>query len=132
MIDWDIDSIKKVESHYNNIFNPKLDLIYFTKTFESMYRFITNEGEVLPDLLNDLTYYTKDGINAKYKLIMPTIDDDKTKSELARHRLKQKIFRKEALEKSVDSYFNYLLEDIEEFTDKYPQYQNILRQWKKK
>lgn len=67
MIDWDIDSIKKVESHYNNIFNPKLDLIYFTKTFESMYKFITNEGEVLPDLLNDLTYYTKDGINAKYK-----------------------------------------------------------------
>lgn len=125
MIDWNSRAILKIEDHYNELFNPKLNLEYFSKHYEEIYRVITPEGEILPDLLNDITYYTTNGINARYKILLPKLDK-KTEKKLIVNRMRQKAKRRSALERSIYSYYRFLLCEIIDFTKKYPHWNKIL------
>ena len=67
MIDWDAAEIKMIDKHYREVLEPSIDFIYFCQHFEEMYKVTTSDGVLLPDILNDITFYTLNGINAKYK-----------------------------------------------------------------
>lgn len=125
MIDWNIKEILNIQDHYNEIFTQNLDLIYFVKHFEEIYRWIYDDVVILPDLLNDITYYTVNGVNAKDKMIF-NIDDDKIISEkLMNKKLKQKQLRHDAINRGLKDYYNFLNNELVNFIEKYPQWKQI-------
>ncbi|MBR0471918.1 MAG: hypothetical protein IJI98_04390 [Methanosphaera sp.] len=127
MIDWDIKEIEKIEQHYKKTLNPSLNLTYFCRHFEEIYRLLTDEEELLPDILNDITYYTFNGINAKYKVLI-SVDKDKQQTEkLLARRMKQKAQRQEARNKGLTEYHNFIINEVEEFIKKYPYWKELLR-----
>ncbi|WP_455645646.1 hypothetical protein [Methanosphaera sp.] len=124
MIDWDINMIKQVDEHYNSIFNPQVNFFYFAKRFEAIYNLVTSDGEILPDLFNDITYYTINGINAKYKVLVPISDE--VRDEILAKRVVQKANREKALNEGIESYYDFLFDDIMKFIKLYPEWKLLL------
>lgn len=127
MIDWDIKEIEKIEQHYKKTLNPSLNLTYFCRHFEEIYRLLTDEEELLPDILNDITYYTFNGINAKYKVLISADKDKQQTEKLLARRMKQRAQRQEARNKGLTEYHNFIINEVEEFIKKYPYWKELLR-----
>ncbi|OED29629.1 hypothetical protein [Methanosphaera sp. WGK6] len=125
MIDWDVKMIKLVDEYYNSIFNQKIDFIYFVNHFEPIYRSITYDGNILPDLFNDITYYTVNGVNAKYKVLVPVSDD--IWEDILAKRVVQKSYREKAWNSSLDDYYDFLLDEIIELIRVYPELDLLLK-----
>ena len=127
MIDWDIKEIEKIEQHYKKTLNPSLNLTYFCRHFEEIYRLLTDEEELLPDILNDITYYTINGINAKYKVLISADTDKQQTEKLLARRMKQRAQRQEARNKGLTEYHNFIIKEVAEFIKKYPYWKELLR-----
>ncbi|WP_323735554.1 hypothetical protein PXD04_06550 [Methanosphaera sp. ISO3-F5] len=127
MIDWDIKEIEKIEQHYKKTLNPSLNLTYFCRHFEEIYRLLTDEEELLPDILNDITYYTINGINAKYKVLISADTDKQQTEKLLARRMKQRAQRQEARNKGLTEYHKFIIKEVAEFIKKYPYWKELLR-----
>lgn len=126
MIDWDIKELEKIEKHYKTILNPSINITYFCRHFEEIYILITNEEELLPDILNDLTYYTINGINAKHKILFGADIDKEVTEKLVNKRMKQIAHRQEAREEGLTEYYNFMTREVEDFVSKYPFWKELL------
>ena len=125
MIDWDYKEIERIEDHYNKIFPEKINLKYFTSHFEEIYKITIQDKEILPDLLDNITYYTLNGINAKHKILLHPIDEE-IKLDLFKKRTIQRIKRRKALEKDLNKLYQFQVEEIKEFTINYPQWKQLI------
>lgn len=127
MIDWDLTTIKKIDEHYQNVLNPSIDFIYFTRHFEEIYRLSLDEEELIPDILNDITYYTFNGVNAKYKLLFLSDNDMELSDRMLAKRMKQRANRQYARNNGIDEYYKFIVEEVEDFIEKYPFWKELLR-----
>jgi hypothetical protein len=128
MIDWDAAEIKMIDKHYREVLEPSIDFIYFCQHFEEMYKVTTSDGVLLPDILNDITFYTLNGINAKYKILVFTKDDEELTEKLTSKRMEQRAKRQEAHSKGLTEYHEFILGEVKDFVEKYPFWNRLLRQ----
>lgn len=126
MIDWDIRELEKIEKHYKTILNPSINITYFCRHFEEIFVLLTSEEELLPDILNDLTFYTLNGVNAKYKILIAAERDKEVTEKLLIKRMKQRADRQKARNKGLSDYYNFIISEIEEFIEKYPFWKDLL------
>lgn len=126
MIDWDMKEILEIDKHYKKVLNPSVNLIYFCRHFEEIYRMTANEKEIIPDIFNDITYYTFNGVNARYKLLFGAEEDKEISEVLLIKRMKQRAKRQEARNKGLDEYYDFMIKEVEEFVVKYPFWKELL------
>ncbi len=127
MIDWDAREIIKLDEHYMEILNPSVNLVYFCKHFEEIYTLTMNEEVLLPDIFNDITYYTLNGINARYKILYSPKKEEEIAEKLAPEREKQRIKRQEAYNKGLTEYYDFMVEEVQGFVKKYPFWKDLIR-----
>lgn len=126
MIDWNYNLIQTINDHYNTILNPGINLNYFIRNFEQIYRTSIADEVILPDIFQDVMCYTFNGINAKDKLILSSKEEEILDSILIDKRLEQTAKRQEAIEKSMDEYYKFMIEEVLEFVDKYPYWSELI------
>lgn len=127
MIDWDMKLIEKIDQHYNEIISPSVNLIYFCRHFEEIYRMTLDDEVLIPDIFNDITFYTYNGINAKYKMLFFAKHEEQTTEKLLAKRMEQRAKRQEARQKGLDEYYSFMIEEVQDFIKKYPFWNNLLR-----
>ena len=127
MIDWDMSYIRELEDHYNEIFDGQLNLIYFTQNFEYIYRLSLREKYLLPDLLQDVMLYTFNGINARDKIMYSEKELEIIEEVLEEKRINQRMRRHDAIDKSLDSYYEFLQNELREFSKKYPFWSKVFK-----
>lgn len=127
MIDWDTKAIEKIEKHYQKILKPSINFNYFCRHFEEIYRMSTNEGVLIPDIFNDITYYTFNGVNARYKLLFGAEEDKEITEKLLVKRMKQRAQRQEARNNGLDEYYKFIIKEIEDFIKIYPFWKELLK-----
>lgn len=82
---------------------------------------------LLPDIFNDITYYTINGVNARYKVLVSTKDNEDIAEKLLPERMKQRARRQEAHNKGLDEYYEFMMNEVIEFVEKYPFWKQLIR-----
>ncbi|RAP54465.1 MAG: hypothetical protein BZ137_02215 [Methanosphaera sp. rholeuAM130] len=126
MIDWNYDLIRTINEHYNKILNPSVDLIYFIRNFEEIYRMSISDEVLLPDIFQDVMLYTFNGINAKNKIILSENEEFIINNVLEQKRVVQQQKRQEAYEKDLDSYYKFIIDEVIEFVERYPFWSQLI------
>lgn len=126
MIDWNYDLIRTINEHYNKILNPSVDLIYFIRNFEEIYRMSISDEVLLPDIFQDVMLYTFNGINAKNKIILSENEEFIINNVLEQKRVVQQQKRQEAYEKDLDSYYKFIIDEVIEFVEIYPFWSQLI------
>ncbi|MDO5826181.1 MAG: hypothetical protein Q4Q22_07360 [Methanosphaera sp.] len=126
MIDWNYDLIRTINEHYNKILNPSVDLIYFIRNFEEIYRMSISDEILLPDIFQDVMLYTFNGINAKNKIILSENEEFIINNVLEQKRVVQQQKRQEAYEKDLDSYYKFIIDEVIEFVERYPFWSQLI------
>lgn len=126
MIDWDVDEIERMDEHYSKVMNPSVNFKYFCRHFEEIYRMSLEDEVLMPDIFNDITFYTFNGVNARYKLLTTSNNDDVTE-KLVPQRMKQRAQRQEAHNRGVEAYYEFVIREVEEFVERYPFWKELLR-----
>lgn len=124
MIDWDEKTIEQIDLHYRKILSPSINFKYFCRYFEQIYPIITDNDEILPDILNDITFYTLNGINAKDKIITPLPTKDK-EEKIYNKIKKQKNHRHMAMTRGISEYYQFIQDELDEFVKKHPYWKEI-------
>lgn len=125
MMDWDYDEIEKIQNHYNKLFPVKLNLFFFIQHYEDMYKYTLNDMNILPDLLDNISYYTKNGVCAKHKILLHPKDEEKAeKLFIKRHKQREK--RSKSLEKGLMNLYLFQIREIEDFIKLYPQWKDLI------
>lgn len=127
MIDWNAREITLMDKHYQEILNPSVNLIYFCRHFEEIYSMTIDDEILLPDIFNDITYYTSNGINARYKVLIHPKKEEETLEKLLPERMKQRAKRQEAHNKGLEEYYDFMIGEVEEFIRIYPFWKELLR-----
>ncbi|RAP53440.1 MAG: hypothetical protein BZ138_00915 [Methanosphaera sp. rholeuAM270] len=127
MIDWDKKSIERIDRHYREVLYPSINFTYFCRHFEEIYKVLLNEEEILPDILNDITFYTFNGINARYKILVNADEDKKNAEKLLSKITEQKLKRQEARNRGLSEYHSFIIREVEDFIEKYPFWKEMLR-----
>ncbi len=127
MIDWDAKEITMIDKHYQEILDPSVNLIYFCHHFEEIYTMTMNDEILMPDIFNDITYYTSNGINARYKILISPKKEEEVQQKLLPHRMKQRAKRQEAHNKGLKDYYDFMIKEVEEFIKIYPFWKELLR-----
>ena len=125
MIDWDFIEIEKIDKHYKEILNPSVNLKYFCNHYEEIIRISMAEEVLLPDIFNDITYYTLNGINARYKVLL--VNEEEVTEKLVPQRMKQRAQRQEARYKGIGEYYKFMMREEIEFVEKYPFWKDLIR-----
>ncbi len=125
MIDWDYTEIEKIDKHYKEILNPSVNLIYFCNHYEEIIRISMAEEVLLPDIFNDITYYTINGVNARYKVLV--VDEENISEKLLPQRMKQRAQRQKAHNMGINEYYQFMIKEVEEFVEKYPFWKDLIR-----
>lgn len=125
MIDWDFVEIKKMDEHYKEILNPSVNLIYFCHHFNEIIRICMDEEVLLPDIFNDITYYTINGVNARYKVLL--VNEEEITEKLLPQRMKQRAQRQKAHYNGINEYYKFMMREVEEFVEKYPFWKDLIR-----
>lgn len=128
MIDWDVKTITLMDKHYQEILNPSVNLIYFCRHFEDIYTMTMNEEVLLPDIFNDITYYTSNGINARYKVLYFPKREEEITEKLLPQRMKQRAKRQEAHNQGLDKYYAFMMKEVEDFVKRYPFWKDLIRE----
>ena len=126
MIDWNYNLIQTINNHYNNILNPSVNLTYFIKNFEQIYRMSISDEEILPDVFQDVMCYTFNGVNARHKIILSSEEEFIVDTILAQKRAIQQKNRHDAYEKGLDSYYKFLIDEVVEFVNRYPFWNELI------
>lgn len=127
MIDWDAKTITLMDKHYQEILNPSVNLIYFCRHFEEIYTMAMNEEVLIPDIFNDIMYYTSNGINARYKVLYSLKKEEEISEKLLPQRMKQRAKRQKAHNNGLDEYYDFMMKEVEEFVKKYPFWKELIR-----
>lgn len=120
MIDWNYNLIQSINKHYDIILDPSVDLMYFIKNFEEIYRMSISDEVLLPDIFQDVMSYTFNGINARHKLVLSEEENFKLDTVLAEKRVIQQAKRHEAYDKGLDDYYDFIIGEVIEFVEIYP------------
>lgn len=129
MIDWDAKTITLMDKHYQEILNPSVNLIYFCRHFEEIYTMAMNEEVLIPDIFNDIMYYTSNGINARYKVLYSPKREEEITEKLLPQRMKQRAKRQEAHNKGLNYYYAFMVEEVEDFVKRYPFWKDLIRKY---
>lgn len=127
MIDWDYKEIEKIEKHYNQIFPVKLNLSFFMMHYEEIYRITCSDMNILPDLLDNIAYYTSNGVNAKHKIILHQKDEEKIE-KLYVKRFEQRERKALELSKGLSNLYEFQINEIRDFIKIYPQWKNLMQE----
>ena len=126
MIDWNYDLIRTINEHYNKILNPSVDLMFFIRNFEAIYRMSISDNIILPDIFQDVMCYTQNGINAKHKILLSKEEEFTLENIIEPQRDVQLHNRHEAYDKSLDEYYDFIIKEVVEFVDKYPHWNKLI------
>lgn len=124
-MDWDFIEIEKIDKHFKEILNPSINLIYFCNHYEEIIQICMDDEVLLPDIFNDITYYTLNGINARYKVLL--VNEEEVTGKLLPQRMKQRAQRQEAHNKGIDEYYKFIMGEVLEFVEKYPFWKDLIR-----
>lgn len=127
MIDWDFDEIDKIDKHYRKVLKPGINFNYFCRHFEEIYRMSIDDELLIPDIFNDITYYTFNGINAKDKLLFVADKEKEVTEKLLAKRMAQRAQRQESRNRGMEYYYQFITGEVEEFVKKYPFWKELLR-----
>ena len=127
MIDWDLYEIEKIDRHFRQMLHPSVNLLFFCRNFEQIYPMTISDEVLLPDIFNDITYYTINGVNARYKVLISTKDNEDIAEKLLPERMKQRARRQEAHNKGLDEYYEFMMNEVIEFVEKYPFWKQLIR-----
>jgi asparagine synthetase A len=127
MIDWDVKNITMMDKHYKEILHPSVNLIYFCRHFEEIYTMTMNEEVLLPDIFNDIMFYTSNGINARYKVLYSPKKEEEISEKLLPQRMKQRAKRQKAHNNGLDEYYDFMMKEVEEFVKKYLFWKELIR-----
>lgn len=116
-----------MDKHYQEILYPSVNLIYFCRHFEEIYTMTMNEEVLLPDIFHDVMFYTLNGINARYKVLYSPKKEEEITEKLLPQRMKQRANRQEAHNNGLDSYYSFMMGEIEEFVKRYPFWKDLIR-----
>ena len=87
-----------------------------------------NEEVLIPNIFNDITYYTSNGINARYKVLYSPTKEEKIAERLLPQRKEQIAKRQEAHNQGLDEYYDFLMKEVEEFVKRYPFWKDLIRE----
>lgn len=127
MIDWDVYEIEQIDNHFRKILHPSVNILFFCKNFEQIYYMALNDEVLLPDIFNDITFYTLNGINAKYKILFSP-NEEEIIERLLPQRMRQRARRQEAHNKGLKEYYEFMMEEVMEFVEKYPFWKELIRE----
>ena len=127
MIDWDFNEIDKIDKHYRKVLKPAINFNYFCRHFEEIYLMSIDDELIIPDIFNDITYYTFNGINAKDKLLFAADKEKKVTEKLLSKRMAQKARRQASRNMGMESYYKFITGEVEAFVKKYPFWKELLR-----
>ena len=128
MIDWDMEEIEKIDKHYRKILHPSVNLEYFCIHFEEIYRMAVEEEVLIPDIFNDITYYTYNGVNARYKLLFSADYEDDIAERMVEKRMFQRANRQASRNRGLQEYYDFMIEEVKNFVEKYPFWSPLLRE----
>ena len=117
MIDWNYDLIRTINNHYNRILNPSVDLFYFIRNFEEIYRMSISDEVLLPDIFHDVMLYTLNNVNARNKIIISEEEQFILDNVLEQKRVIQQENRQKAYEKGLDTYYKFIVDEVIEFVE---------------
>lgn len=126
MIDWNYDLIRTINNHYNRILNPSVDLFYFIRNFEEIYRMSISDEVLLPDIFHDVMLYTLNGVNAKNKIIISEEEQFILETVLEQRRVIQQENRQKAYEEGLDAYYKFIVDEVIEFVEAYPFWNQLI------
>lgn len=127
MIDWDYERIDDMQKHYDEVFDPQVDFHYFTRNFEEIYRMSLYDGVLLPDILNDVTYYTTNGVNAKDKILFPPTFNDSLLKRISEDLKTQRDRRMNALGRGITTLYRFQVKEVVDFVKRYPQWSDLIK-----
>ncbi len=126
MIDWNYDLIRTINNHYNRILNPSVDLFYFIRNFEEIYRMSISDEVLLPDIFHDVMLYTLNNVNARNKIIISEEEQFILDNVLEQKRVIQQENRQKAYEKGLDAYYKFIVDEVIEFVELYPFWSQLI------
>ncbi len=126
MIDWNYDLIRTINNHYNRILNPSVDLFYFIRNFEEIYRMSISDEVLLPDIFHDVMLYTLNNVNARNKIIISEEEQFILDNVLEQKRVIQQENRQKAYEKGLDAYYKFIVDEVLEFVELYPFWSQLI------
>lgn len=126
MIDWNYDLIRTINNHYNRILNPSVDLFYFIRNFEEIYRMSISDEVLLPDIFHDVMLYTLNNVNARNKIIISEEEQFILDNILEQKRVIQQENRQKAYEKGLDAYYKFIVDEVIEFVELYPFWSQLI------
>lgn len=126
MIDWNYDLIRTINNHYNRILNPSVDLFYFIRNFEEIYRMSISDEVLLPDIFHDVMLYTLNNVNARNKIIISEEEQFILDNVLEQKRVIQQENRQKAYEEGLDAYYKFIVDEVIEFVELYPFWSQLI------
>ncbi|MBQ6444345.1 MAG: hypothetical protein IJJ11_06680 [Methanosphaera sp.] len=126
MIDWNYDLIRTINNHYNIILNPSVDLFYFIRNFEEIYRMSISDEVLLPDIFHDVMLYTLNNVNARNKIIISEEEQFILDNVLEQKRVIQQENRQKAYEEGLDAYYKFIVDEVIEFVELYPFWSQLI------
>ncbi|AWX32170.1 hypothetical protein [Methanosphaera sp. BMS] len=126
MIDWNYDLIRTINNHYNRILNPSVDLFYFIRNFEEIYRMSISDEVLLPDIFHDVMLYTLNNVNARNKIIISEEEQFILDNILEQKRVIQQEKRQKAYEEGLDAYYKFIVDEVIEFVELYPFWSQLI------
>lgn len=126
MIDWNYNLIRTINDHYNRILNPSINLIYFIRNFEEIYRMSISDEILLPDIFQDVMMYTLNDVNARNKILLSKEEQFKLDTVLDQKRIVQQENRQKAYEEGLDAYYKFIVDEVIEFVEVYPFWNQLI------
>ncbi|MBO7718980.1 MAG: hypothetical protein J6S29_02390 [Methanosphaera sp.] len=126
MIDWNYNLIRTINDHYNRILNPSINLIYFIRNFEEIYRMSISDEILLPDIFQDVMMYTLNDVNARNKILLSEEEQFKLDTVLDQKRIIQQENRQKAYEEGLDAYYKFIVDEVIEFVEVYPFWNQLI------
>lgn len=118
-INWDKEKINTLTKENKE---TKINYNYLAKHFKEIYLTTLQDGILLPELFESIEYCTTDNTNALETIIIPELPEN-TREKLSKKRMERML---KLSTKSQEEIKNKLNKEVKEFTEKYPQWKEIL------
>lgn len=118
-INWDEEKINALTKENKE---TKINYNYLAEHFKEIYLTTLQDSILLPELFESIEYCTTDNTNVLKTIIIPELPEN-TREKLSKKRMERML---KLSTKSQEEVKNELNKEVKEFTEKYPQWKEIL------
>jgi len=125
MKEWNYEKLEQMTQQENEFVQIRLNYRYIAENYEEMFLKTYENGDLKPTMFEDvnIAYPGKAENDIKIPEVDQTITDKIKDKKQKRKMVEIKHFSRDL---NHEAWFNHLEDEVKEFIEKYPEYENVI------